>query len=370
MTVDRQIPSADAFAAAARRVYERGVDGLRFAEAEFLLDTHLLDAKAADEAGAMPTEPLSRIERERLARAAIADVIEGMGVEAQLLFGAHRKTRRQNRSKRCTAAARHRKLQNPSSGRHYAAEHAPRLTDELGKTLYALELRTARHLAGARVPVPSIALEWLRRHEYYSDLWTAVYALQADLIALIAARARGDMAAIRQHTTTSIYWWGLYWLGMVRFREDCAGLVILADGDAAQAADDALYAIGLLPGVSQDNQSWLRMLLRDIPHQELHDFARRFPHHPEGKRIMADWEAWLDRCSCDHDGDPAKCPLHIVLTQCEAYTSIIDTDWFSITGWYQNRPAIHNHIAGYLESRAIWQRPNSSAASASDTDYR
>lgn len=70
------------------------------------------------------------------------------------------------------------------------------------------------------------------------------------------------------------------------------GLWLLSDPDNDVAAADAIYRIGLHVPLGETDNSWLRTLLLDTPHQELDGFGDALITAGERRReLMAAWVA-------------------------------------------------------------------------------
>lgn len=345
----------EAFEAACRRLYERGLYRFIFAEAEFLLDLSLVHDEAEKEPSAPPIAALTRLEREAMTRTVVHETIGSLGTEAELLFGVARRVRRTPRSLRCRLAAAERDLTSDNSYRYYAQAHAPNMVDALARTLFQLEQRSARQRASSGAPADPLAVEWLRRHSHYSRIWTALWALQADIVAFLGASSPQATRRSDNFAVSSLYWWAMYWIALARFNEECDGLWILGDSDAAQQAADAVYEIGVLPEylVTARDQSWLRDFARSIPNHELDRFAVQLGHDPRGGHILGRWQEWLEDCQCA-ESPRADCAVHLVLSQCAMYTKLIDKDWYAIVGWYQERPKVVDALARYRYLRNLF----------------
>lgn len=230
----------------------------------------------------------------------------------------------------------------------FRRRHERRYLEESAAAVYAIEhvhrLRQAHRELGKREPVESgLAINWLARHETYGRIWTAVWALRADLITYLSRhREHPDDPAVGKDLRSSLWWFARFLCEMDRFVKDYGGLWLLADLDAETEAADATYLISFHTPFSQADDSWLRATLRAAPNEELDPFVERIEQSERGQALLAQWEDWLATCGCLPSRPREECPVHQVTAACETFAKHLDTDWTKIADWYR-RPAADLH---------------------------
>lgn len=218
-----------------------------------------------------------------------------------------------------------------------------RLVRDVAEQLYALETRYRRRQAGdATVPDRTetrLAIDWLERHNVYGRFWTIIYALRADLLALLRLRGEPDRPAYGQYLESSLWWYARFQRELAEFIHRFGGLWLLADADAEVRIADAIYRLEWHPPFSQQDDSWLRTTLGQVADEELDPFAETVRDSERGQAVLAQWREWIERCACAPDQPDPDCPVHQTIGACETYTEIVDSDWQQIADWYRRKAA-------------------------------
>jgi hypothetical protein len=283
----------------------------------------------------------SRPELVEAARRVVSDVTRGLGEEAAAAMGTAPHTIGLPKSRRREAAAAARGNTSPSSGRYWKDTFEIPLLQRIGEAFFRLEHRASRQVMAHGAPgVDVMALEWLRRHEYYYGIWTPVYALGADLTRLTRDRWQGyAKSLIEPLYRSSLYFYSWYLIEIDRFVRDRSGLWILADAGAEQEVAETLSALEQATGFHEEDDSWLRVALRSSPDAELMPFLEALGRQTQGQRVFERWRSLIDSCACSPTGLSGDCGVHRIATLCRRYNELIDADWYAVVGWYRDRPA-------------------------------
>jgi len=145
-----------------------------------------------------------------------------------------------------------------------------------------------------------------------------------------------DQPAIADRLCTITWHYTHFLLELAGFVEREGGLWLLSDPDNEVAAADAVYRIGLHVPLGESDDSWLRTLLLDTPHQELDGFSDALISAGERRReLMAAWVEWARACTVDLDQPHDRCELHAWLAACDEFIGLIDEDWYRVADWYR-----------------------------------
>lgn len=229
------------------------------------------------------------------------------------------------------------------SPEHLRKERESALIKAVADELYAADSawrrRQSHREQGERPPEQSaLAVDWLAQHRSYRRIWTPVCGMRNDVLVLVAylRAAEEDEAAIADRLCTITWHYTRFLLELATFVERDGGLWLLSDPDNEVAAADAIYRIGLHVPLGESDNSWLRTLLLDAPHQELEGFTDALVAAGERRReLMAAWFQWVRNCTVDIDGPHPRCKLHAWLAACDDFIRLIDEDWWRVADWYR-----------------------------------
>jgi hypothetical protein len=229
------------------------------------------------------------------------------------------------------------------SPEHLRKEREPALikavADELHAADSAWRLRQSHRDRGERVPEQTtLGVDWLAQHRSYRRIWSPVTGMRNDVLVLVDyLRAdEEDQPAIADRLCTMTWHYTCFLLELAAFVEREGGLWLLSDPDNEVAAADAIYRIGLHVPLGETDNSWLRTLLLDTPHQELDGFTDALIAAGERRReLMAAWVEWARDCTADLVEPHERCELHSWLTACDDFIRLIDADWYRVADWYR-----------------------------------
>jgi hypothetical protein len=231
------------------------------------------------------------------------------------------------------------------SPEHLRKEREPVLIKAVADELYAADSawrrRQQRRDGGERPPARSaLGVDWLAQHRSYRRIWTPVSGMRNDVVILVRyLRAEEeDQPAIADRLCTITWHYTRFLLELAAFVEREGGLWLLSDPDQEVAAADAIYRIGLHVPLGESDDSWLRTLLLDAPHQELDGFSDVLIAAGERRReLMAAWVEWARACTADLGQPHPRCELHAWLAACDEFIGLIDEDWYRVADWYRAR---------------------------------
>lgn len=322
-------PPLTAYIAAAAVVFDQGWRDLNVDDVEFLLHTNMVTTRAMSTADVQTAGALTRGQLEAALRETLTDVADGLGAEIAAAFGTSTATRGLPRMRRREHAAEARGYVSATSARYWKDRYQRGAIELLGSALYRLEMRAAREvMAHAGDPLNVIAIEWLRRHEYYYDIWTPMWAIHADLIAYTRERQAGAGADTDRFVRSSLYFFSWMLLALMRFQRDRGGLWVLDDPIAEQEAADVLYAVILASGLSTEDQSWLRTKLAESgKKQEMVAYWEQLIRGPRTQDICQKWHRFLRSCLCTPTRVQDSCRVHSTIRHAKRYCDLIDEDW-------------------------------------------
>lgn len=334
-------PPLAAYVAAAGAIFDAGWRDLDAEKIEFLLHTHMVRVRALGQRTVGRDEPLTRPELVEAARQVIAEVARGLGAEAEAALGTAPDTRGLPKSRRREAAAAARGNTSPTSGRYWKDTYEKPLLHKIGEAFFRLEHLAARQVMAQGGPhVDVMALEWLRRHEYYYGIWTPVYALGADFTRLTRDRWQGYATSVLKPLyRSSLYFYAWYLVEIDRFVRERGGLWILTNPRAEQEVPETLAALEQAAGLREEAESWLRVTLRASADRELVPFLEALGRHTYGQRAFEQWCLLIDSCECSPTARDHGCRVHRIIALCRRYNELIDEDWYAVVGWYRESPA-------------------------------
>ena len=263
------------------------------------------------------------------------------------------------------------------SEKTFRTKHEPAMLNDLARSILVLcaeqRLRDGREQLAARHPVESqIAVQWIERFEAYYRMWTPIYALGSDLTACRSTLTEDPRPYDRRFGTTgpedegysqeeqaegyarfALYHYAKFLWELRRFGADNGGLWLLSTADVEVAVRDAVYRIGWhVQPLNERDDSYLRTVIDESPHQEMHAFLSRLADTDLGQDIHRQWQEWVATCECTWDAEDVPdevffptsantstistdCQLHQVVENCARYCELIDADWTKIADWYQ-----------------------------------
>jgi hypothetical protein len=263
------------------------------------------------------------------------------------------------------------------SEKTFRTKHEGAMLNDLARSILVLcaeqRLRDGREQLAARHPVESqIAVQWIERFEAYYRMWTPVYAIGSDLTACRATLTEDPRPYDRRFGSSgpedegysqdeqaegyarfALYHYAKFLWELRRFNADSGGLWLLSNADIEVAVRDAVYRIGWhVQPFNERDDSFLRTLIDESPHQELHAFLSRVAGTDLGQDLHHQWQEWVATCGCAWNAadvpDDAyfptsantqtisqDCQVHQVIANCALYCELIDEDWLKIADWYQ-----------------------------------
>jgi hypothetical protein len=227
------------------------------------------------------------------------------------------------------------------------------LADELYAADSAYRLRHRHRSEPERPPEQSrLGVDWLKQHRSYRRIWTPLSGVRNDLHVLrrYLAAAEEDRPAISDRLASMTWHWARFLTTIERFVEEQGGLWLLADIDSEIAAAAAIYRLHVLVPLGENDNSWLRILLAETPHEEMDGFGDKLIAAGEQRReLMSAWVAWAS-CPQADDSD-CDCKLHAWLRAADHFIQLIDEDWYRIADFYRQgrvdgaRADPHEHVA-------------------------
>ena len=211
------------------------------------------------------------------------------------------------------------------------------VADELYAADSAYRLRHRHRMEVERSPEESgLGINWLEQHRSYRRIWTPIYGVRSDLVILrqYLAAEEEDRPAIADRLVNISWHWARFELAMLRFVEEQGGLWLLADMDSEIAAADAIHQLELNVPLGETDNSWLRTLLAEAPHEELDGFGDLLIAAGERRRELT--EAWLRWAACQKSDDSGcDCELHAWFGAADRFIRLIDEDWYRVADWYR-----------------------------------
>jgi len=226
------------------------------------------------------------------------------------------------------------------------------VADELCAYEDEYRVRQARiGLEIADVQSERLAIDWLRRFEYYYGMWSALSGLRNDLQTAMERRVRdGQDPAETPYARSSLWYYAQFLVRLERFVQERGGLWLLSSIDAEAEVAQAVYWVRWHTSMADIDDSWLRRHL--LAAEELEPFAEHLQDDERGRDIRARWAGFLRDCHCALSDPAADCQLHLVMEWCDRYTNTIDAEWARIAPWYQSGP--DERTAGRVELGAVF----------------
>jgi hypothetical protein len=211
------------------------------------------------------------------------------------------------------------------------------LADEVYAADSAYRLRHRHRTEPERPPEQSrLGVNWLEQHRSYRRIWTPLSGVKNDLHVLrgyLAAETE-DRPAISDRLCSMNWHWARFLAAIERFVQEQGGLWLLADTDSEIAAADAIYRVKFYVPLGENDDSWLRTLLAETPHEELDGFGDKLIAAGEQRReLMAAWVVWAS-CPQADDSD-CGCDLHAWLRAAQQFIRLVDEDWYRIADFYR-----------------------------------
>lgn len=246
------------------------------------------------------------------------------------------------------------------STEHLRKEREPLLIEAVADELYAADsayrLRHRHRERAERPPEQSgLHVDWLAQHRSYRRIWTPISGMRNDLLVLrdyLKAETE-DRDAIADRLCNITWHWARFQLALERFVQEQGGLWVLADMDSEIAAADAIYKLRFYVPFGEMDDSWLRTMLIETPHQELDGFTDKLIEAGEQrKELMSAWVAWAEHCpKPDNKPSDCICPFHSWLTAAEQFIRLIDEDWYRIADYYRQTDV----NPGGVDARELWK---------------
>jgi len=213
------------------------------------------------------------------------------------------------------------------------------VADELYAQDSAYRLRHKHRTEREREPPHTrTGVNWLERHEAYRRVWTPISALRADLAVLLGYLRGGEAGwpDLADRLMNMTWRYAQFSRELERFVEDYGGLWLLADIDSEIAAADAIRRIDYHVPFGEADSSWLRLILKGTPGEELDPFIDRILAEDRGHEILAVWMDWAVGCRCDLESpDTELCEVHTWAAAADHFVRLIDKDWYAVADWYR-----------------------------------
>lgn len=229
------------------------------------------------------------------------------------------------------------------SAEHVRKERAPLLIEAMADELYAADsifrLRHKHRTEPERSPEKSgLGINWLEQHRSYRRIWTPLEGMRNDLYVLLRylQDEQENRDAISDRLVNITWQWARFCAGLEKFIEEEGGLWLLADMESEIAAADAIYRVQFYAPLGETDNSWLRTLLAETPHQELDGFGDRLVAEGERRReLVGVWMAWVRACNGDPEADDPNCELHAWFETADQFIRLIDEDWYRVADFYR-----------------------------------
>ena len=282
------------------------------------------------------------------------------------------------------------------SEKTFRSKHEGSMLNDLARSILVLcaeqRLRDGREQLVAKHPAESqIAVQWIERFEAYYRIWTPVYGIANDLTACRSSLTEKPRPYDRRfgsqgpddpgysqeeqaegYARFALYHYAKFLWELRRFNADNGGLWLLSSADVEIAVRDAIYRIGWhVQPFNERDDSYLRTLIDEAPHQEMHPFLAALASSDLGQGIHREWQDWVATCDCEWThaesetgyfptsttvkGISADCQMHQVIENCARYCGLVDEDWTKIADWYQLDVEVRDGVSAeklYSEWRA------------------
>lgn len=230
------------------------------------------------------------------------------------------------------------------------------LADELYAADSAYRLRHRHRKEPERPPERSgLGVDWLAQHRTYRRIWTPLSGVRNDLYVLrrYLTAEEEDRPAIADRLCSMTWHWARFLTALAQFVQEQGGLWLLADTDSEIAAADAMYKVQFYVPLGETDNSWLRTILADTPHDELDGFGDRLIAAGGRRReLMAAWVTWAGQCQEDGSSRECACSLHAWVQAADQFIRLIDEDWYRIADYYRTTEV----DPGGLDVRKLWEQ--------------
>lgn len=281
--------------------------------------------------------------------------------------------------------------------RTFRRKHEEPMLREVARMILVLcnerRMRDGRERLAAKHPVESdIAIQWIELFRAYYRIWSPISGLANDLNGYrstlledarpydrrFGARGPDDRGYTQEEQAEGYARFALYYYvhfewQLRRFQAEHGGLWLLSNADTELAVRDAIYRIGWhVQPFNERDISFLRTLIDETPHQELHPFLKLLAGDELGQALHQQWQEWVSTCDCtwlpdevpeselfatpsNVPGISSDCQVHQVVDNCALYCQLIDEDWMKIADWYQLDAATRKYVTAerlYTDWRA------------------
>jgi hypothetical protein len=374
-----ELPDHGVLVAELKKLREKGLGALRTLGLEALPEATYLAGEA--DTAVYAREPAAQ---EALLRKAVLRLGDGpIGEAAAKSFGLTPETRgRPSAIRRSVASDLF--SQDPDSFR-VSTERTliSELADAMLGLIHDQRMRQAHVAMQRRHPADTrLAVQWAERFEAYNRIYSPVTGLAGDLAAardtLLYDRARppwvpeGEewdyVAQAQGYVRFALYHYASFLLQVKRFMVSHGGLWLLADQQQEYELANAVYEIQWNNCLNERDDSWLRSVLTDTKHEELHHFLTVLADEPIGRATHEEYQEWFARCDCVplpavagwelsetaeslYDADERNviaeilrgsdglvrddCQVHATIQACADYVSRIDRSWEDIVDWWR-----------------------------------
>lgn len=132
----------------------------------------------------------------------------------------------------------------------------------------------------------------LDRREAEARLWSLMYALRADLLAVARWQAeRPGTEAWIGHAHTALWRYARFLAAMARFMDEYGSALVMAGNEVT--VDEAVSLLGWRPPLSDEQAGFLRLTLAKAPEDERQSFLELLQDSEQGREVLTTWEEWL-----------------------------------------------------------------------------
>jgi hypothetical protein len=242
--------------------------------------------------------------------------------------------------------------------RQYRAVREARLLRLVAQAILELDREDDLHQwgraleVGADVP-QSVALYWLDLfRDHYFRLETSAYALQADLMTA-RSQLRDNLPSWRLYLAAAVYWNVEFSYLRQRFFLRHGPLWFAVTDEGCTQLNDSTERIEYHDPFPDEYMAKLRRLYGAAKTPDHDAFTARLDSAGLAAFTMDKAEAWLRRCTCPKNGEPAdRCEVHLVLRHCDLLGETVETEFERIQNWYRTPrftadPAIKDLVTNY-----------------------
>jgi hypothetical protein len=97
----------------------------------------------------------------------------------------------------------------------------------------------------------------------------------------------------------------------------------------------ATWDVTRLVSIRPRDDSWLRLQLAAAPDEEHDPFLTAVEESERGRRILSDWQTWLETCDCDLAATSSDCRVHLVIDRADRVFELIQDEWYKVAPWYR-----------------------------------